>query len=56
MPRELKPCGTIAAYRRHQLHGEKPCKDCTEAWRAHQRNYYRLAHPNARSYTRKGAA
>lgn len=28
MPKELRGCGTIAAYRRHQRHGEKPCKKC----------------------------
>lgn len=26
-----KPCGTIAAYRRHLRAGERPCKQCTEA-------------------------
>jgi hypothetical protein len=26
-----EPCGTPAAYRRHQRHGEKPCVPCTEA-------------------------
>lgn len=30
-PRNLKPCGTDAAYKRHQRHGEKPCTECTEA-------------------------
>jgi len=52
--RVLKPCGTSAAYRRHQMHGEKPCQDCTEAWRAYQRAYYRVLRPNARYYRRKG--
>lgn len=56
MPRKLKPCGTSAAYKRHQLHGEKPCEACTEAWNAYHRDYYRLLHPNARRYRTKGAA
>ena len=30
-PRQLKPCGTTAAYRRHVRHGEKPCDDCRRA-------------------------
>ena len=30
-PRELKPCGTNAAYVRHRRHGEYPCADCLEA-------------------------
>jgi hypothetical protein len=28
---ELKPCGTLAAYRRHQRRGEKSCKTCRQA-------------------------
>ena len=24
----LQPCGTLAAYRRHQRRGEPPCHDC----------------------------
>lgn len=27
---DLKPCGTAAAYRRHQRRGEKPCVACME--------------------------
>jgi hypothetical protein len=27
----VKPCGTPAAYRRHQRHGEKPCERCRRA-------------------------
>lgn len=30
-PRELKPCGTPAAYDRHLEHGETPCDDCRTA-------------------------
>lgn len=31
MPRELKPCGTLAAYRRHRRHGEQACEACLAA-------------------------
>lgn len=31
MPRELRGCGTSAAYRRHRAHGEEPCQDCKDA-------------------------
>lgn len=30
-PRELKPCGTNAAYARHKAAGEYPCTPCLEA-------------------------
>lgn len=31
MPRELQPCGTTGAYRRHLKRGERPCEPCTTA-------------------------
>ena len=31
MARELRPCGTPAAYRRHLRNGEKPCLPCARA-------------------------
>lgn len=31
MPRELKPCGTPAAYARHLRDRETPCQPCREA-------------------------
>lgn len=31
MARELKPCGTLAAYRRHRRHGEQACDACLAA-------------------------
>lgn len=31
MARELKPCGTPAAYNRHRAHGEEACEDCKRA-------------------------
>lgn len=35
--RELKPHGTLAAYRRHLRHGETPCNACREASRNSRR-------------------
>jgi hypothetical protein len=29
--RELKPCGTLSAYKRHLYRGEKPCDACKAA-------------------------
>lgn len=41
MSRELKPCGTHAAYQRHRRRGETPCTACLAAnaakTRAHKR-------------------
>jgi hypothetical protein len=28
---ELRPCGTVAAYKRHQRRGERPCLSCRQA-------------------------
>lgn len=33
MARELKPCGTVAAYRRHCVRKEEACAPCKEAMR-----------------------
>lgn len=33
MARELKPCGTVAAYNRHRLHEETTCPECRKAVR-----------------------
>lgn len=30
---DLKPCGTLAAYRRHLRHDEQPCESCLQAGR-----------------------
>jgi hypothetical protein len=38
-----KPCGTLAAYRRHQRRGEPPCDLCKAANAAYQRDYYRAS-------------
>lgn len=40
-PREPKPHGTVAAYRRHERHGEQPCQACRKAWAEYQRELYR---------------
>lgn len=34
MARELKACGTVAAYVRHKRAGEEPCDACREAYNA----------------------
>ena len=39
MTRKLKPCGTVAGYARHRLHGEKACEACLTAYREYQRAY-----------------
>jgi hypothetical protein len=38
--RVLKPCGTLAAARRHQRKGEPACKPCKAALAEHARNQY----------------
>lgn len=38
MPRQLAPCGTMAAYRRHKRHGEAVDKACQNAMREASRN------------------
>lgn len=42
MARELKPCGTPAAYRRHLRAKEPACGPCKEAWRE-QKNSRKVA-------------
>lgn len=39
-PRQLAPCGTLAAYRRHQRHNEPIDQPCRDAYNTAQRNYY----------------
>ena len=41
MSRELKPCGTRAAYMRHLRRGEDPCGACRDANRAGDREQRR---------------
>lgn len=50
-PKELSPCGTVAAMRRHEYHGEEPCEPCREAERARDRKRKRAAY-----VSRKGSA
>lgn len=33
--RNLQPCGTPAAWRRHHARGEYPCLPCADAWNAY---------------------
>lgn len=39
-PRALKPCGTVAAYKRHQRKGEPIDDACAAAWAAEQKRMY----------------
>jgi hypothetical protein len=39
-PRQLKPHGTVAAYRRHQRADEEPCAPCKAAWSTYQNELY----------------
>ena len=39
MTRQLRPCGTIAAYERHLRHGEQACAACLEAVRLRSARY-----------------
>ena len=36
---QLKPCGTVAAYARHNVNGETPCEACIDAKRAYDREW-----------------
>lgn len=40
-PRQPAPCGTLAAFRRHQRHSEQIDAACREAYNAAQREMYR---------------
>ena len=40
-PRELEPCGTEGAFKRHQRAGEEPCQPCRDAHNAWKREYER---------------
>ena len=46
-PRErrgVQPCGTRAAYYRHHVKGEVPCKPCLDAKRKYEREHKRGQH------------
>lgn len=38
---QTQPCGTVAAYKRHQRAGEPACQECLSAWAEKQREMYR---------------
>ena len=40
--RPLQPCGTWAAWKRHNKRGEPPCEACAEAARVDYRRRYAL--------------
>ena len=48
MPREVKPCGTRAAYLRHRKAGEEPCGPCLEAMREANRRFSQSRTPRPR--------
>ena len=48
MPREVKPCGTRAAYLRHRKAGEEPCGPCVEAMREANRRFSQSRTPRPR--------
>lgn len=51
MSREVKPCGTRAAYYRHKRNGETPCQACVDAKRAADREtWHRRPDPSCGSY------
>lgn len=39
--RELQPCGTLGAWKRHKEAGEYPCAECADAHRRYHREYNR---------------
>lgn len=47
----LRPCGTMAAYRRHKYYGEPACDPCQEAIREYERKRY----ATGKRYVRKTA-
>jgi hypothetical protein len=41
-PRQLAPCPSLAAYRRHKRHKEPVCDGCRQVYNAEQRRLYAL--------------
>ena len=39
-PPASEPCGTYAAFKRHERRDETPCDECRDAYRAYQRDLY----------------
>lgn len=56
MPRELKPCGTLAGARRHKRHKEAVCEPCRLAEAAYMKDYWRTYKRPSRGYGLKRAA
>lgn len=40
-PRQPKPHGTYAGFRRHKRRGEEPCAECYQAWLDYQAQMFR---------------
>lgn len=49
MSRDLKPCGTRAAYQRHMRAGEEPCDPCRDAMRSANRQFEESRPPRKRN-------
>ena len=56
MTRELKPCGTLAAARRHKRHKEAVCEPCRAAEAAYNKDYWKTYRRPRRFGTSKAAA
>ena len=41
-PRQLEPCPSLAAYRRHKRHKEPVCDGCRQVYNTEQRRLYAL--------------
>ena len=44
-PKPTKPCGTVAAARRHERYGEPVCDACRAALRQHNAEQYKRRKP-----------
>jgi hypothetical protein len=49
----LRPCGTLAAFRRHQRRGEEPCEACRKASRASGNARQKALNRLAREYPQR---
>lgn len=61
-PKATAPCGTVAAYKRHQRNDEPVDAACAAAWAEYQRELYarrrdeRRAAANARNAARRSSS
>ena len=55
-PRELEPCGTPGAFKRHLRAGEEPCQECRDAHNARKREYDREYRRREREREREQSA